>query len=262
MKHLFFFSLITLFFFSFQAQAATSIGPLQLTHPLDPLTKEEITLVQTIVLKKYPTSTFRVNFHYVGLDDPDKATVLKWVSSGLKTPRAAFVIAIINSETHEILINLRSSYIVSDKVHTGNGFPTLTAEEQDEAIELPLKYDPFVESVKKRGLNLSEVVCSGFTVGWYGEVLKSRRTLRIECFMKNGTANIYVRPINGIIILADLDEMKIIEYHDRSVEPVPKAENTEYRASHMEPPFGPKLQSYRFYQPDGPGFKIQGHSVR
>lgn len=109
-----------------------------------------------------------------------------------------------------------------------------------------MKYGPFVESVKKRGLNLSEVVCSGFTVGWYGEVVKSRRTLRIECFMKNGTANIYVRPINGIIILAGIDEMKIIEYHDGTVEPVPKAENTEYRASHMEPPFSPKLQSYVF----------------
>ncbi|XP_027360488.1 primary amine oxidase-like [Abrus precatorius] len=246
--------------FYLEVEAGVSKGPLQITHPLDPLTKEEITLVQTIVLKKYPISKNRVSFHYVGLDDPEKATVLKSISTGSKTSRNAFVIAIINSQTHEILVNLQSSNVVSDKIHQGNGFPTLTAEEQAEAILLPLKYGPFVESVKKRGLNLSEVVCSSFTVGWYGEN-NSQRVVRIECFMKESTANIYVRPINGITMLVDLDHMKFVEYHDKVVEPVPKAQNTEYRASRMKPPFGPKLHSYASYQPEGPGFTIKGHSV-
>ncbi|XP_061340197.1 primary amine oxidase-like [Gastrolobium bilobum] len=267
MKLLRLLSLLTLFFsllFIFHTQATSiSVGPLKLTyHPFDPLSKQEITLVQTIVLKKYPTSTHRVNFHYVGLDDPEKSTVLKWVSSSsrVQTSRNAFVIVMVNSEIHEILINLRSSNIVSDKVRRGNGFPTLTVDEQGEASLLPLKYGPFIESVKKRGLNLSEVVCSDFTVGWYGEV-KSRRALRIECFMKEDTANIYVRPINGITMLADIHDMKIIQYHDKSMEPVPKSENTEYRASHMKPPFGPKLHSFASHQPEGPGFTIKGHTV-
>ncbi|MED6120884.1 hypothetical protein PIB30_025038 [Stylosanthes scabra] len=251
-------------FFLFQASQAGPIHPHQLTHPLDPLTKQEITLIRTIVLKKYPTKTYTVNFHYVGLDDPEKSQVLKWVSSGTPTPRNAFVIAMINTaETHEIVINLRSSNILSDKIHNGNGFPTLTAEEQTEAIALPLSYGPFINSVRKRGLNISEVVCSTFTVGWYGETKSRSRALRIECFMKSGyDVNIYVRPINGIIILANIDEMKIVEYSDRSMEPVPKAENTEYRASHMKPPFGPNLHSFATHQPQGPGFKIQGHTVR
>lgn len=80
--------------------------------------------------------------------------------------------------------------------------------------------------------------------------------------MKNGTANIYVRPINGITMVANIDQMKIIEYHDRSIEPVPKGDDTEYRASHMKPPFGPKLHAYGSYQPEGPGFNISGHTVR
>ncbi|CAJ1931865.1 unnamed protein product [Sphenostylis stenocarpa] len=250
-------SLLALFFFF---QGGVSIGPLQLTHPLDPLTKQEITLVQTTLLNKYPTKTNRVHFHYVGLDDPDKVTVLKWLSTGAETTRNAFVIAIINSQIHELTINLRSSEVVSDKIHRGNGFPTLTLEEQSEAVKLPLNHGPFVESVKKRGLNLSEVVCSGFTVGWYGQS-ENKRVLRIECFMKEETPNIYVRPINGIIIVADLEQMKIVEYHDKLVEPVPKAENTEYRASHLKPPFGPKLHSFGSHQPQGPGFTIKGHSV-
>jgi len=259
-------SLPTLFFFFFFffcfLQETVSIGPLQLTHPFDPLTKQEITLIQTIVLNKYPTKTNHVKFHYVGLDDPEKATVLKWVSTGAATTRNAFVIAIINSQVHELTINLRSSRVLSDKIHSGNGFPTLTVDEQSDALQLPFKHGPFVESIKKRGLNLSEVVCSGFTVGWYGETQSNKRVLRIECFMKEETANIYVRPINGITILADLEQMKIIDYHDNAVEPVPKAENTEYRASHLKPPFGPRLHSFASYQPDGSGFTIKGHSVR
>ncbi|KAG5051550.1 hypothetical protein GLYMA_02G120600v4 [Glycine max] len=257
------FSLLTLLFL-FQAKEGVSISPLQLiTHPLDPLTKQEITLVQATVLKKYPTPPNHVFFHYVGLDDPDKTHVLKWASSGTKTPpqRSAFVVAIVNnSQIHELIINIKSSNVVSYKIHLDTGFPTLTLEEQSLAISLPLKYGPFVESINKRGLNLSEVVCSCFTVGWYGEA-KSTRALRLECFSKNGTANIYVRPISGINILADLDTMKIVEYHDNVVEPVPKAENTEYRASHLKPPFSPRLHSFASHQPEGPGFTIKGHSI-
>ncbi|XP_061345547.1 primary amine oxidase-like [Gastrolobium bilobum] len=243
-------------------QAVVSIAPLQFQHPLDPLTKEEITLVQTIVLKTYPTSKNRLAFHYIGLDDPDKAAVLKWQSlkpTLITIPRKAFVIAMINSQSHEILIDLKARRILSDNVHSGHGFPTLSIEEQSAVIELPPKYGPFIESVKKRGLNMSEVVCSAFTMGWFGEA--SRRTVRVDCFMKESSPNIWVRPITGITIVADLDNMKIVEYGDRGVEPVPTAENTEYRASFLKPPFGPKQHSMATHQPQGPGFQINGHSV-
>ncbi|KAI4344836.1 hypothetical protein L6164_012023 [Bauhinia variegata] len=231
-------------------------------HPLDPLTTVEITVIQTIVLKKYPNTTHTLSFHYVGLDDPDKAMLLKWESTPhtVDIPRRAFVIARVDSSTHELLIDLKSLLVLSDNVHTGNGFPTLTVGEQSQAIELPLKYTPFIETVKKRGLNISEVVCSTFTVGWYGEE-KRKRAVRIECFVKEESVNIYVRPINGILILVDLDQMKIVYYRDVSKEPVPTEVNTEYRASHMQPPFAPKQHSYGTFQPEGPGFKLNGHSI-
>ncbi|KAF7837321.1 primary amine oxidase-like [Senna tora] len=258
------FSLLALFLFSLNVASSGSSSsnirtPLQ--HPLDPLTKEEITLIRTIVLNKHPKN---ITFHYVGLDDPDKPTLLKWASSSLHfkphIPRQAFVIAMVNSVTHELLISLETKQILSDNIHSGVGFPTLTVDEQTEAIMLPLKYGPFIESVKKRGLNLSEVVCSVFTVGWYGET-KSERKVRVECFMKEETVNIYVRPINGIAIVVHLEKMAIIEYHDRNIEPVPTAENTEYRAEYQKPPFGPKLHGLASFQPEGPGFKINGHTI-
>jgi len=259
-KQLALFSVLTLLSF----QSVLSVTPLHFQHPLDPLTKEEFLSVQTIVHNKYPTSKNTVSFHYIGLDDPEKDAILKWETlkpSAIAIPRKAFIIAIINGQSHEILINLRPKRIVSDNVYKGNGFPTLTVDEQAIAIELPKKYPPFIASVQKRGLNLSEVVCSSFTMGWFGEE-KSSRTVRVDCFMKESTVNIYVRPITGITMVADLSLMKIVEYHDRDIEAVPTAENTEYQVSKQSPPFGPKQHSLANHQPQGPGFQINGHSVR
>nr|Q43077.1 RecName: Full=Primary amine oxidase; AltName: Full=Amine oxidase [copper-containing]; Flags: Precursor [Pisum sativum]AAA62490.1 copper amine oxidase [Pisum sativum] len=252
------FSVLTLLSF----HAVVSVTPLHVQHPLDPLTKEEFLAVQTIVQNKYPISNNRLAFHYIGLDDPEKDHVLRYETHPtlVSIPRKIFVVAIINSQTHEILINLRIRSIVSDNIHNGYGFPILSVDEQSLAIKLPLKYPPFIDSVKKRGLNLSEIVCSSFTMGWFGEE-KNVRTVRLDCFMKESTVNIYVRPITGITIVADLDLMKIVEYHDRDIEAVPTAENTEYQVSKQSPPFGPKQHSLTSHQPQGPGFQINGHSV-
>ncbi|KAF7838295.1 primary amine oxidase [Senna tora] len=258
-------SLLALFLSSLNnvSSSLSSTPPLQFQHPLDPLTQQEIALIRTIVLTKHPTKN--TTFHYVGLDDPDKPTLLKWASSSSKPhiPRQALVIAIVNSETHEVLISLETKQILSDNISSGpgSGFPTLTVDEQSKAIVLPLTYGPFIESVRRRGLNLSEVACSVFTVGWYGETNGSERKVKVECFMKEETVNIYVRPINGIIIVVHLEKMAIVEYHDRNIEPVPTAENTEYRAEHQKPPFGPKLYGLASFQPEGPGFKINGHTI-
>ena len=108
---------------------------------------------------------------------------------------------------------------------------------------------------------MSEVVCSTYTIGWFGE-LKSKRVLKLLCFYIDGTVNLYARPVEGITLVVDLDEMKIVEYNDRLIVPVPKAERTEYRESKQKPPFGPRLNGAALVQPDGPGFKIDGHTVR
>ncbi|XP_058759196.1 primary amine oxidase-like [Vicia villosa] len=256
------FDLLSILALIFSLQAVVSLTPLHFQHPLDPLTKQEFLEVQTIIRNKYPISNNKLAFHYIGLDDPEKDIVLKYEtqSTHVTIPRKSFVIAIIHRKIHEIVIDLRLRSIVSDSVYKGYGFPILSADEQSLAIELPFKYPPFIASVYKRGLNLSEVLCSSFTIGWFGEE-KNRRTVSINCFMKESTVNFYARPISGITIVADLDLMKIVEYHDRDIEAVPTAENTEYQVSKQSPPFGPKQHSLISHQPQGPGFQINGHSV-
>ncbi|KAF8392427.1 hypothetical protein HHK36_022769 [Tetracentron sinense] len=232
-------------------------------HPLDPLTPSEINDVAEIIKGSKLGSSEKLTFQFVGLDEPNKPIVLSWLSKPTKKlpPRRAFVIARINEHTHEIIVNLASRLIVSDRVYNGTGFPLLTNDEQAAANELSLSYPPFIESIKKRGLDITEVACSSFTVGWFGEKNKGKRVVKVPCFYQGGTSNIYVRPLEGITTVVDLDKMAIIEYSDTQVFPLPKAEGTEYRASKIKPPFAAMTKPITVVQPDGPGFKIDGHTI-
>lgn len=230
-------------------------------HPLDPLTPFELNQVQTLVKKSHQN----VTFHYVGLDEPDKPEVLSWLSQNMPNnflgPRRAFVIARIDSKSHEIIVDLSKNLILSDIIYYGNGYPVLNNEEQTIASELPLKYAPFKASVAKRGLNLSEVLCEAFTIGWYGEK-NTKRVVTIMCYYIDGTINFYMRPIEGIMATVDLDKMKIVDYRDRTVVPVPKADGTDYRESKQYPPFDTGIKDMTILQPDGPSFTLDGNHVR
>ncbi|KAL8047889.1 hypothetical protein ABFX02_07G029100 [Erythranthe guttata] len=233
------------------------------THPLDPLTPFELTQVQILVKKSHKN----VTFHYVGLDDPPKSEVQSWLSSQnrpsnfLNFPRRAFVIARTNSRSHVITIDLSKNSILNDKVYNGNGYPMLNNEEQTEASELPLKYAPFKASIAKRGLNISEVMCEAFTIGWYGE-MNTKRVVAIMCYYIDGTVNFYMRPIDGVMATVDLDEMKIVDYRDRLIVPVPKGGGTDYRESKQNPPFDNGIKGVTILQSGGPSFTIVGNNVR
>ncbi|WVY96120.1 hypothetical protein V8G54_028271 [Vigna mungo] len=234
-------------------------------HPLDPLTPSELKLIRTIVQKSYPIS--KTTFNYVGLDEPNKSQILSWISSNPKIksssppPRRAFVVVRFQKHSHQITVDLSTRSIVSKNVYEGNGYPMLTFGEQTVASRLPFSYEPFKESLRNRGLNASQVLCASFSIGWFGEA-KTKRNVKVKCYYTNGTANFYARPLEGVAAVVDLDDMKIVGYDDRYVIPVPKAEGTEYRASKLKPPSGPKLKGIAVTQHTGPGFTIEGHSVR
>ncbi|KAJ7976704.1 Amine oxidase [Quillaja saponaria] len=258
-------------FLLFTLLSCSAIPSYQHQHPLDPLTPSVLNLVTSIVLKKHPHTTStgqNLTFQYVGLDEPDKTSILSWLSlnpeNKTKTflSRLALVFARYKKQTLEIIVDLLTRSIVTSNVYNGHGYPTLNIEEQDRAGKLPFDYKPFLESVRKRGLNLSNVTCSSYTVGWFGDLNKSARNLKFQCYYANETPNLFVRPLEGITITVDLKEMKIVEYFDKSNNiSVPKAEDTEYRTSNQKPPFGPKLNGFGIKQPDGPGFKIDGHII-
>ncbi|XP_019057554.1 PREDICTED: primary amine oxidase-like [Tarenaya hassleriana] len=238
------------------------------THPLDPLTPSEITRIQSIINNHFGDSKRNLNFHYVALDEPEKPAVLKWLSSPSATlppPRRATAIVRLNKQNLELTIDLSSGTILSKKTHSGFGYQMMTIDEQNLAVKITKKYVPFVKSMTQRGLNMSHVECSTFTGGWYGQTYEARedepRVTKILCFYSEGTSNLYMRPIDGLIIGVDLDAMKIVEYKDTGKAPMPKAEGTDYRDESLRVPVGLDLKDTAISQSDGPGFKIDGHVV-
>ncbi|KAH0454608.1 hypothetical protein IEQ34_016532 [Dendrobium chrysotoxum] len=236
-------------------------------HPLDPLTPSEISAIYTIIKSSQLASAINstsFGFHYVGLEEPDKQTFLSWHSNPTAhpiLPRQAFVILRAGGQTYELYVDITHSCIASQRVRFGNGYPVLNMEEQNAVTLLPFNYTPFVESVKKRGVELSDVICTTFTVGWYGE-RDGGRLIKLQCFVAGETANLYMRPVEGITILADLEAMEIVEYADRFVVPVPAAGGTDFRASRQMPPYGPRGNPVVVAQPEGKGFTVYGNVVR
>ncbi|KAG9153086.1 hypothetical protein Leryth_012352 [Lithospermum erythrorhizon] len=261
-------------FFFLTISLASSQG---FNHPFDPLAPLEITQVQTIVTSYISSSSSfttnqKVHFHYVGLDEPDKPSINSWLSSPSLSsnlpPRQAFVIIRVGQQTHELKVDLSNNSVVSNMLHNGNGFPTITSEELEIANALPFEYPPFIASMDKRGLNVEEVVCESCTVGWFGEKEKSNRIVKVVCYYLNGTVNLFMRPIEGIIVVVDLDQMKVTGYNDRAIIPIPKAQGTDYRQVKETDGEGERrlfrssLEEEIIMQQDDPNFSIEGHTVR
>lgn len=203
-------------------------------HPLDPLNPSEINQIRLIVQKSNLGALPNLTFHFVDLEEPEKDDVLEWLSSKKANrsdfPRRANVVVRAGGETHELIVDLARGLITSSHVYVGHGYPPFTYNELFRASKLPLKYRKFKDSVSRRGLNMSEVSCVPFTIGWFGELV-TKRALRISCLYRGGTPNVFARPIEGVSMVVDVDSMQIVQYMDRYRAPLPKAKGTDYRPS-------------------------------
>ncbi|KAM1086931.1 hypothetical protein ACFX15_012126 [Malus domestica] len=228
------------------------------SHPLDPLTPTEINKARLTIQKSHIGNLPNLTFHFVDTEEPEKAEVLKWLSSSNQKrsihPRQAKVVARAGGQTHELIVDLATGSVISDHVHTDHGNPPLTFTELFLASKLPLSHSKFINSISARGLNLSEVSCLPFSIGWYGEEI-TKRAVKIQCFYRGGSVNVFTRPIEGITMLVDLDLMKIAVYTDRFRAPLPKAQGTDFQTPKENSNSAP-------YNKTKSGFLVSGHKVK
>lgn len=231
-------------------------------HPLDPLTIQEINEVHDILVSTPPfaSSPSSMVVHSLVLDEPDKHLVIRWQQNDPLMPRRAQVILRFKGESYNIIVDIASrrvSYLPVPK----SGYPTLTVEDMTSSIWVPFNNLEFNQTIMSRGVRMSDLACLPVSSGWYQSMEDNRRLIKVQCYSAEGTANFYMRPIEGLTVLVDLDTKDVVEISDVGQNiPIPTSSGTDYRYevtsktkqnTNIRP-----LNPISIEQPEGPSFEI------
>ena len=242
-------------------EPTTSPATASVSHPLEPLTPEEIKAAVSIVkTEKALTDSFR--FATVTLKEPEKQTVLSF-RLGDPIARAVFMILLDNATatTYEAVVSLNERRLVAWDAIPGVQPPIMLDEFV--ACEAAVKACPeFQRAIAKRGItNPDLVMVDPWSAGHYGiadEV--GVRLSRALCWVKaNPTDNGYAHPIEGVIPVVDLNKMEVIRVEDYGVVPLPPEDGNyipEYVKNYRQ-----DLKPLEIVQPDGPSYAVDGHEI-
>ena len=116
-------------------------------------------------------------------------------------------------------------------------------------------------AAKQRGIqNFRDVVCVPNPAGYYGIAEEEgRRLVKAVCYAASGSKNYWGRPIEGLIVVVDLNERELVRLIDTGPVPVPEAPVDFDEASvggFREPP-----NTISIVQPQGPSFQVDGNVV-
>ncbi|KAG9454546.1 hypothetical protein H6P81_007450 [Aristolochia fimbriata] len=248
-------------------------------HPLDPLTFKEILRVKSVLIASHRRlfSSSAASIHTLELDEPEKSDVLKWKPGDPLLPRRAFVVAFSRRRSHLFWVDLGAGEeeeecrVTRHEVSSASGYPVLTGRDLDVARSTPFSDPEFNRTVTARGVPPSMTRCVPLPAGWFGRHEEGRRLVKVQCFSGEDTSNFYMRPIEGVTALVDIDAEKVVEVTDSGAGiPIPQARNTEYRriktASSPETPTPTTMMPVNpisMEQPKGRSFVVEdGHRVK
>ncbi|CAN1294249.1 Amine oxidase [copper-containing] zeta, peroxisomal [Linum perenne] len=270
----------------------------QSSHPLDPLSAAEISVAVATVRAAGATPEVRdsMRFIEVVLQEPDKQVValadayffppfqpslLPRTKGGpiipTKLPPRRARLVVYNKTSNETsvwIVELSEVHAATrgghhrGKVVSSEVIPDDAAEYAD--CEAAVKdYPPFVEAMKKRGIEDMELVMvDAWCVGYHSESdAPSKRLAKplifcrteSDCPMENG----YARPVEGIFILVNMQNMKVIEFEDRKLVPLPPADPLRnYTPGETRGGVDRSdVKPLQIVQPEGPSFRVSGNYV-
>ncbi len=231
------------------------------SHPLDPLTADEIAEASTI-LKAERQLGPRVRFETIVLQEPEKDAVIEF-QPGAPVRRNAFIVVLDSdaAATYEAVVSLDERRIVSWQNVPGVQ-PRVMFDEFVEC-EAAVRADPgFQAAIKKRGItDPSLVMVDPWSAGNYGfEDEEGRRLVLARNFVRSSpTDNGYARPIEGVTAVVDLNSMEVVRIDDYGVVPLPP-ESGNY-AAEFAGGFREDLKPLEITQPEGPSFQVDGWAV-
>jgi primary-amine oxidase len=194
-------------------------------YPLDALTFQEYwSVFETMQASGKVDAATR--FAGINLHEPPKAEVLRW-KPGERFRREALAIVKQGRRTFEAVVDVNNRKLLSWTERTGVE-PVLIADESDGVGE-KLKADPqWQAAMRKRGItNFDTVNCDGDSPGYFATPEeKGRRLQRVRCSESRGGEG-GGHPIEGLIVVWDSEEEKVIRLIDTGAVPVPRG-NSDY----------------------------------
>ncbi|KAL7606545.1 diamine oxidase [copper-containing] 1, peroxisomal [Lactuca sativa] len=282
----------------------TSMVRMQTRHPLDPLAAAEISIAVATVRAAGATPEVRdsMRFIEVVLVEPSKSVValadayffppfqpslLPRTKGGpiipTKLPPRQARLIVYNKKSNETsiwIVELSEVHaltrgghhrgkVISSKV-VPDVQPPMDAVEYAECEAIVKEFPPFREAMKRRGIeDMDLVMVDPWCVGYHSEADAPNRRLakplifcrtESDCPMENG----YARPVEGIDVLVDMQNMVVIEFKDRKLVPLPPADPLRnYTAGETRGGVDRSdVKPLNIVQPDGPSFRVNGHFVQ
>ncbi|HEX4611677.1 MAG TPA: primary-amine oxidase, partial [Urbifossiella sp.] len=232
-------------------------------HPLEPLSAAEVAAA-VAVLRDAGLATPTTRFVSVALREPPKAAVHAGTGWD-QLPREAFAVLFDNATNAatEAAVSVTARTVLSSRVVTGVQ-PTMTIDEQAECEQAVLA-SPLFRAALEKHYGITDpalVMVDIWSAGNYGEPEESsRRMARPLCFVRTDpTDNGYARPIEGLRPVVDLNTMQVVRVEEYGHWPLPPAPGN-YAAGRVGPTRG-GIKPLEITQPGGPGFEVDGTTVR
>jgi primary-amine oxidase len=238
--------------------AATPMKAQNVKHPLDGLTAPEYWAVYQ-TLKASGKADAKTGFPLIQLKEPPKEEVLAW-KPGQMMRREALVVVKQGPQTFEAVVDVRGKKLIS-WTEIKDVQPNLVEDEEHE-IDEPVKANADVQAaLRRRGItDFGTVHCGGYGTGYFATPEEQgRRLLRVMCFDQRGVWEGWGRPVEGITVMWDANEKKVLRVIDTGAVPVPQAPANFDVASVgtlREVPTPITVQ-----QPMGPSFRVDGQTV-
>ena len=227
------------------------------THPLDPLSADEIVRASTII-SEHLGSPASLRFLLVAALEPTKGAI--------EPPRLAEAVCIDTDSglTTEVVVDLGAGVVTSVTDRPDVQPPALF--EEYERAEAAIRDDAgWRSAMRGRGLNDEQIALSFlhlWPTGNFGSKWeREHRILKGIVYLRNEPDdNAYGRPVEGLIAIVDLAENRVLEVVD---EPSPAPPRSSLRFDHEHGgPHREELKPLDIIQPDGPSFSLEGHLLR
>lgn len=230
-------------------------------HPLDPLNKSELEQAGKCVrsASQFPKDGM---FPMIALNEPPKAEVRAF-SPGKSFRREALVWIFDkkNNKTYQAVCDLRKKSVSLWKEEK-NAQPMVLLEEYEKLPQIVKKDPRWQEAMKKRGItDFSKVQVDTWAAGHLinKDFDDGRRLLRGISYLKEKDMNFYGRPIEGVIVLVDMNAEKVVEVVDTGV--VPLAEKSEQFDRKSNMPLRKDLKPLRITEPQGVSYRKNANEI-